>query len=294
MSDFNKLMVIGLDGGTWDAFDRFIELGYMPNLARLKERSANGVLNSTILPFTMPAWTTFFTGRNPGSHGIMSFWQQEPEGYNLDNVGEFVNSTILGPANLWSLMSRKGRKLIVINVPLTYPPQPINGVMVTGMLTPPDAENMTYPPELKHELEALQALPETYFVRHLAIQQSSEGLWFRISEWVDTLSWGTLLATGRLKDPRICLRLFYRIASILDGLHRIGHIIPHLILDDILVYEDQSQTLKVLIDYKLSRFLDPQLDRPSPMLARLLSLHPDIVNQRPLDQRSGFRSRHLA
>jgi len=143
---------------------------------------------------------------------------------------------------------------------------------------------------LKHELEKLQALPDTYFVRHLAIRQSTDGLWYRISEWVDALNWGTLLSTGRLKDLRTTLRLFGQIASILDGLHRIGHIIPHLILDDILVYEDDDRTLKVKVDYKLSRFLDPQLDRPEPMLARLLAMHPDIIHHRPLDLHSDIWS----
>ncbi|BBO70950.1 hypothetical protein DSCA_48800 [Desulfosarcina alkanivorans] len=143
---------------------------------------------------------------------------------------------------------------------------------------------------LKYELEKLQALPETYFVRHLAIRQSTDGLWYRISEWVDTLSWGTLLSTGRLKDSRTILHLFGQTASILDGLHRIGHIIPHLILDDILVYENDAGRLSVKIDFKLSRFLDPQLDRPGPMLARLIAMHPDIVNRRPLDHHSDIWS----
>ena len=158
------------------------------------------------------------------------------------------------------------------------------------IFTPPSGVDAHLAARLQHELEELQALPETYFVRHLAIKQSAEGLWYRISEWVEALNWGSLLATGRLQDARTSLRLLYRIASILDGLHRIGHIIPHLILDDILVYEDDAGTLKVMIDYKLSRFLDPQLDRPGPMLARLLTLHPDIVNQRPLDHRSDIWS----
>lgn len=158
------------------------------------------------------------------------------------------------------------------------------------IFTPPAGVDAALADRLKRELEELQTLPENYFVRHLAIRQSSEGLWYRISEWVEALNWGTMLATGRLKDSRTCLHLFYRIASILDGLHRIGHIIPHLILDDILVYEDGAGALKVMIDYKLSRFLDPQLDRPGPMLARLLALHPDIVNHRPLDHRSDIWS----
>ncbi len=158
------------------------------------------------------------------------------------------------------------------------------------IFTPQSGVDARVAARLKNELEELQVLPEAYFVRHLSIRQSAEGLWYRISEWVEALGWGTLLATGRLNDPRTSLHLLYRIASILDGLHRIGHIIPHLILDDILVYEDDAGKLKVMIDYKLSRFLDPQLDRPGPMLARLLALHPDILNERPLDHRSDIWS----
>ena len=145
-------MVIGLDGGTWAAFDPLIDKGHMPFLADLKERSSYGVLNSTIPPFTMPAWSTFATGQNPGNHGVFSFFRHNVNGYNLDNVGEFVNSRILGPATLWNLLSKNQRKLVVVNVPLTYPPQPINGIMITGMLTPPQAENFTYPESLKAQL----------------------------------------------------------------------------------------------------------------------------------------------
>ena len=158
------------------------------------------------------------------------------------------------------------------------------------IFTPPAGVDPLLADRLKRELDALQELPESYFVRHLAIRQSEEGLWYRISEWVETLSWGSLLASGRLQKNRAGLDLLARIARILEGLHRIGHIIPHLILDDILVYEDASEGLRVKIDYKLSRFLDPRMDRPGPMLARLLALHPDIVHQRPLDYRSDIWS----
>lgn len=158
------------------------------------------------------------------------------------------------------------------------------------IFTHPSGVDARLAARLKNELEALQVLPPTYFVRHLAIRQSADGLWYRISEWIEALNWGTLLSTGRLKDLRTSLGLFGQIASILDGLHRIGHIIPHLNLDDILVHEDVTGALRVKVDYKLSRFLDPQLDRPGPMLARLLALHPDIVKRRPLDHRSDIWS----
>jgi S1-C subfamily serine protease len=143
---------------------------------------------------------------------------------------------------------------------------------------------------LKRELEALKNLPEDYFVKHLEIVQSADGFWYRVSEWIDTESWGSLLSAGTLDDPKTAFALFYRIAVILEGLHRIGHIIPHLILDDIIVYKNSAGGLEIKIDYKLSRFLDPKIDRPGPMLKHLLSCHPDIVNQRPLNFRTDIWS----
>lgn len=143
---------------------------------------------------------------------------------------------------------------------------------------------------LEQELEELKKLPEDYFVRHHEIKRSADGLWYRVSEWVEAENWAALLASGRLQDYGLAFKLFYRIASILEGLHRIGHIIPHLILDDIMVFQGDGEELKVKIDYKLSRFLDPKMDRPRPMLKRLLSMHPDIINDRPLDYRSDIWS----
>jgi len=143
---------------------------------------------------------------------------------------------------------------------------------------------------LKKELEELQKLPEDYFVSHLEIRQSTDGLWYRVSEWLDTENWGNLIASGVFQDYHVALRLFYRIASIIEGLHRIGHFIPHLILDDILVMKGDDGEYQIKIDYKLSRFLDPKLDRPGPMLKHLLSCHPDIIHQRPLDLRSDIWS----
>ena len=143
---------------------------------------------------------------------------------------------------------------------------------------------------LRRELEELKKLPEDYFVRHFEVRKSSDGLWYRVSEWIDAENWGTLLASGALDDYHVAFKLFARIASILEGLHRIGHFIPHLILDDILVFKGEGEALEVKIDYKLSRFLDPDLDRPGPMLKALLNQHPDIIHQRPLDFRSDIWS----
>jgi S1-C subfamily serine protease len=143
---------------------------------------------------------------------------------------------------------------------------------------------------LKRELEELKQLPHQGFVRHHAIRQSSDGLWYRISEWINSESWGSLLGSGKLQDRSVLIDLFYQMASTLAVLHEKGHFIPHLILNDIIVIKEGSEEFSIKVDYKLSRFFDPKLNRPGPMLKNLLDCHPDIVNQRPLDYRSDIWS----
>lgn len=143
---------------------------------------------------------------------------------------------------------------------------------------------------LQRELEQIEKLPGEGFVRHHAIRRSRDGLWYRISEWVESESWGSLLASGRLSDRRLLLDLFHQMAEILTVLHAHGHFIPHLILNDVLALPGEGGAFKIKIDYKLSRFIDPELDRPAPMLKKLLGCHPDIVSGRPLDFRSDIWS----
>ncbi len=143
---------------------------------------------------------------------------------------------------------------------------------------------------LKKELEELQKLPEEWFVQHYAIQQSSDGMWYRVSEWLDAESWGDLLSSGRLQQPEVAYDLFRRLAAILDGLHQSDHFIPHLILNDILVIKGEPGRVDIKVDYKLSRFLDPKKAQPGPMLQNLLVCHPDIVKKRPLNYKSDIWS----
>jgi len=158
------------------------------------------------------------------------------------------------------------------------------------LFTPQSGVNEEVAERLSRELEELKKLPAEGFVRHHEIRRSSEGLWYRVSEWVDAESWGDLVGSGRLNDYRVAFDLFSKIASILEILHQTGHFIPHLILNDIMVIEGDEGAFDVKIDYKLSRFLDPKLDRPGPMLKELLACHRDIINERPLDFRSDIWS----
>ncbi|MGB3713490.1 MAG: alkaline phosphatase family protein [Candidatus Promineifilaceae bacterium] len=145
-----RILVIGLDGATFDVLLPLVKQGILPHLATLMIKGSWGRLASTIPPFTGAAWSTFATGQNPGQHGIISFQERDLFNYGTSGSG-FVDSRRLGHT-LWEIMSDHGKRVAVINVPLTYPPRAVNGYMVSGMLTPPSARDYTYPPSLTASL----------------------------------------------------------------------------------------------------------------------------------------------
>jgi len=143
-----RVLVIGLDGATWDVLNPLLRDGKMPNLKKLLDRSAQGVLMSSIPPVTAAAWTCFSTGKNPGKHGLVDFIYFPEHGYRVT----IANSTTREAATLWNLLSDRDLRVGVVSVPMTYPPEKVNGVMVTDMMTPNANVQYTYPPELKQEL----------------------------------------------------------------------------------------------------------------------------------------------
>ncbi|HID88319.1 MAG TPA: hypothetical protein EYP52_01215 [Anaerolineae bacterium] len=137
----SRVLVIGIDGGTLDLIRPWAEEGHLPSLARLMTEGAWGRLESTLPPVTSPAWPTFATGKNPGKHGVFDFIR--PSGGDF----EMVNSTYIKARTLWQILSEAGRRVGVVNVPVTYPPQPVNGFVVSGMLSP-HGGRFTYPEDL--------------------------------------------------------------------------------------------------------------------------------------------------
>ena len=152
-----RVLIIGLDGGTWSVLDRFMELGRMPRLAELCASGYRSELISTVPPITPVAWTGFATGMNPGKHGVFGFLspQSDPGSYFPPPVRR---ESIRAPT-LWRRLSDAGLRSIVLSVPLTYPPETIDGFVVGGMFTPESAGDSTHPPSLAGELEALGIMP---------------------------------------------------------------------------------------------------------------------------------------
>lgn len=145
----SKVICIGLDGATFDLIKPFIAQGKLPTFKRLMESGAYSDLRSTVPPVTASAWSSFMTGKNPGAHGLFDFMQRRANSYDLAPVSALDRD---GKA-VWDLIGEAGKKVIVMNVPITWPPASVNGQLITGMLTPRNAENYTYPKELADELK---------------------------------------------------------------------------------------------------------------------------------------------
>ena len=69
--DNRKVLVIGLDGLTFDLIDPLMERGWLPHISRMRDRGYSAVLRSTVPPVSAPAWTSLITGVNPGKHGVL-------------------------------------------------------------------------------------------------------------------------------------------------------------------------------------------------------------------------------
>src|SRR5437016_829381 len=96
------------------------------------DAGAWGPLRSTIPAATFPAWTSLVTGVNPGRHGVLDFTERVPGTYRV----RFVNGSFRRVPALWTRLSAAGRRVAVLTVPATYPPEPTCGVMVSGFDSP--------------------------------------------------------------------------------------------------------------------------------------------------------------
>ena len=148
----SRVLVIGLDCAPPQlVFDRWLD--ELPTIRSLAERGSYGVLRSCDPPITVPAWSVMTSSRNPGALGIYGFRNRRDHSY--DGLA-FANSRSIRVPRVWDILSERGRPVIVLGVPQTYPVTQTNGVMVSCFLTPDvKTSQYTHPPELKEEIEGL-------------------------------------------------------------------------------------------------------------------------------------------
>jgi len=146
-----KTLLIGLDCVPPDLlFDRFRD--DLPVISALVDRGLSAPLTSTIPPITVPAWMCMMTGKDPGTLGIYGLRNRRNPDYDPMAI---ATSRDVRERKVWDFVGESGGRVILVGVPQTYPPAPVNGVLVSSFLAPGTESTFTHPPDLKTEIQRI-------------------------------------------------------------------------------------------------------------------------------------------
>ncbi|MFH1858147.1 MAG: alkaline phosphatase family protein, partial [Candidatus Omnitrophota bacterium] len=135
-----RVVVVGIDGLDFQYLRPLLDEGKLPNFKRLMEGGAYATLLSIVPPNSGGAWPAITTGCNPGKTSLLNFRRFDPAARKV----VLVDARDLRRPALWDILGAYGKKSVVINDPMGYPPHKIKGVMISGLLAPKE-EVFTYP-----------------------------------------------------------------------------------------------------------------------------------------------------
>jgi predicted AlkP superfamily phosphohydrolase/phosphomutase len=129
----NKVIVIGLDGVSFDILRPWLNQGRLPNLQHLMDTGVSTPMTSVPPVHTASAWTSLMTGRRIDQHGVFDFFEMAEDEYRP----RFLSSADVKAPYLWEIASQQGLRSIVINIPLTHPARAFDGILIPGSMAPP-------------------------------------------------------------------------------------------------------------------------------------------------------------
>ncbi len=151
MTTARRVMIVGLDCAPPEIlFDDMRD--ELPVLAGLRERGVFGPVESCHPPITVPAWSCMMSSKDPGTLGFYGFRNRADHSY--DGL-TFATAEKMRHDRLWDILSRAGRHVVAIGVPMTFPPRAVNGEMVSCFLAPSTESRYTYPEGLKDEIRGV-------------------------------------------------------------------------------------------------------------------------------------------
>jgi predicted AlkP superfamily phosphohydrolase/phosphomutase len=196
LPDRPRILLLGLDGASWDRIDEGIAAGRLPTFERLVSKGRRALLESMVPTYSPAIWTSIVTGVPPSDHGIKTFYLQQiprlgievalirrafdPVEEMLTASGDLkrvpVTSSLRRRKAVWNLADEAGLQVAVLGLWATWPPEPLRrGIVVsdhaslarryewlarrkTSTLTP---GLTTYPPEIEKRLVDLQRAPDS-------------------------------------------------------------------------------------------------------------------------------------
>ena len=145
-----KVVVVGLDGVPHSFIQKMLQGGELPNFRSLLSEGSMAKMRSTIPCVSSVAWSSYMTGRNPGKHNIYGFVDRDPKSLDI----YIPTSKNMGCQTLWESLGQQGKRVLVINVPLTYPPRPVNGILI-GCFLCMNIDKVAYPREISQTLKRM-------------------------------------------------------------------------------------------------------------------------------------------
>ncbi len=169
-----KTIVIGIDGACWEYIKPLLEEDKLPNIKRMMDSGSYGILESVLPPISPVAWSSVITGTNAGKHGIFG-WKKPKR----NESSEAVDSTMRKVAPFWKYLNEEGLRVGIFNIPLTYPPEDIDGYIVPGFEVPANCKDAVYPQDLsaivkKKYGDFLNNLPLDLLLSQKAIEMGVE------------------------------------------------------------------------------------------------------------------------
>ncbi len=145
-----RVVVVGLDGVPHGFIHEMFEGGELPHFRSLASEGALVKMGSTIPCVSSVAWSSYMTGRNPGKHNIYGFVDRDPKSLEI----YIPTSKNMGCQTLWESLGQQGKRVLVINVPVTYPPRPVNGILI-GCFLCMNIDKVAYPREISETLKRM-------------------------------------------------------------------------------------------------------------------------------------------
>ena len=146
------LLVAGFDAACWEYMTPWLQDGLLPNVQRLMAEGRSGVLHSTMPALTPVAWSTLATGANPGKHGVFE-WNRLVRDADPPHLQLHTSATVHG-VPFWRQLNARGLRVGLVNIPLTFPTQPLDGFVLCGYPLIDPLRRYLYPPNLLPGLEA--------------------------------------------------------------------------------------------------------------------------------------------
>ena len=203
-----KVLIIGMDGATFDLIKPWAAEGKLPNLRGLLGQASHGPLASTVPPMTFPSWATFMTGKNPGKHGIFDFTERISGSFDLQLIADmYLCADTLDRADYIDVFSPKA-EFNIVSDPLAARIVFESGIPVT--LVPLDVTHQVFfTPEVVEERLRPMGNPFSRFIIE-ATGYDIKTRQFRGKELIylhDPLAVGAVIEPGLLRKERVSLHV---------------------------------------------------------------------------------------